>query len=630
MANSHFGTVNRSRVGATPPEWLPFGTAVAELVNTWAGRGKNGSILAFVGKGAGAGHAACFDPSLDEIELNVDECFGEGYEPEMLGDFRDPEVRAEWLAVEGALRHEASHARISTWDLRDCADTVFEGRKTDRLAEFEHELITSFEETRIELDSLDLFPDGRPALRASAMQFVLSGLDEARAEGKDPLDPARGLLSLSRLLLLVCARVDAGVLEKEDAEAVWNGAVAILGEPTVQRLRLIWKAAQRHVDHGRWEPLWALAKDWIGILVEEGHDPAAAPSEDLMKFLIIMVGGKKEDEDESLSLPPGLLKQLAGVVVIRAGEEAAEIEEKAVEAERIRTREVEAAEERAADNAASNVFGRGTFGPTGTKSRSKCVEERPADSNERAAAVKLSRELEKAQYRAKVSTVRPSMLPPGRLRTRGLVAGKAARAQGLIPTAEPFNRRQRTVVDQPPLTVGLMVDISSSMAGVMKQMGSLSWILPESVRRVSGEVGMVYFGNSAFSGISGVIDPSTGERPVRTYSASDGTEAFTEGMLALQGHLGLVGGAGARLLVVVSDLYHGAYEVRSEDSWFTRLVADGCAVVVVAPDEGMKTRCEAKVPAGVQVMKFNETHLGTAGELGRLCVEQLAAAGAHR
>lgn len=627
-ANSHFGPGTRTEhIRSTPDEWLPFGAAVADLVNEWACKPAN-SILAFVGKGAGAGHAACYDPELEEVQLDVDRCFGEGYDPELLGDFRDPAVRLDWLSVEGALRHEASHARVSLWHNQDCWDGINDSGS--ELPGFEYELVSCFEEIRIEKAALDLDAAGRPALRASALEFVVSELEAERkkaakealeppvdAEGNplpptvDPLDPSRGMLSLSRLLILVTARVDAGVLEPDDAKLVADGARAVLGDKCVDRLRALWKQAMAHrVDH-RWEPLWDLARGWVAVLKEEGQDPSTAPA-GVTDLLIVLLGDGNAEGGT-----PGELPEAARVVVIDATKEANDLEvQVAAEAAR-REREDEAKEARKAQTMSVQVFDK-PAGPHGTGSRSSLIEEREPSQNEKAAASVLATALESAQYREKQIVTRSSAVPPGRLRSRGAMANAAARSQGRMAIADPFTQRARKWVDEPTLSVGVMVDISGSMSRVMKEMGSISWVLPEAVNRVDGEFAMVYFG-------SGVFSPSREHSPktVKVFSASDGTEEFESGMLALQGKLELFGGSGARILVVVSDLIHRYDQLEAEKHWFSRLIDDGVTVLVVSP------RDNTKALPGVRVMKFNSSGtLAVARELGALCVEELAKASA--
>jgi hypothetical protein len=265
---------------------------------------------------------------------------------------------------------------------------------------------------------------------------------------------------------------------------------------------------------------------------------------------------------------------------------------------------------------------------TGRSTSSKLVETRAPNAQERQAAVVLSRQLEKARYRDRVRTESASRLPPGRLRTRALVQGQAQRARGMMVDVQPWNRVQHRHVDNPPLTIGVMVDVSGSMGSAMKSMASTAWVLSEAVRRVQGRVAMVYYGSSVFS----TLKPGQHLNEVQVYTAPDSTEEFDKAFLALDGGLTLTEGRGARLLVIVSDGQYRLDQVKAVDARLAQAARAGVGVLWLgAGDYGLSkaksfcTRGSAEfVPLG------NGSVVNVVEVVGRLAAKALTTAGSGR
>lgn len=572
----HLST-KRSRFDRTPVKWLAVGGQLADLTNEWASRS---DIIAFVGEGAGQGSPACFVPHLAEMEVDVNLAFTEGAQPEYIGDLTDRDVQFEYPVAMGATLHEAMHAKHSSWDLQECANKVIGKDKNP----FAHSILTDLEETRIEKRGIAAFPENRSFLRACAMRLVIGDLRE------DEDYAAKGHRAMSKLMLLTMARVDAGVLDPGDITPVSEAAEKLYGKVLVEKLRGIWLAGQAHTDDENWEYLYTLAKKWIELLKENGHDPE---SEDgipdwLKELLQAMVGeGGEGEEGEgsgsgSDSADPGILEQMADDIETDARDEGtaqAGVEAAAATASAAAQA---AAEKKSHEDAGAKVFGRGT-GPGPTSSSSRLTEKRAPSGPERAAAVALSKALERARYRDRVVERKRSAVPPGRLKMRAALAGSAEVARGQAWNQEPWDGKRRYHTEDPELKVGLLTDISGSMRRVMESTAVTSWVLSEAVRRVEGKAAQVYYGNDVFP----TLAPGQHLDQVYVYSASDMTERFDRAFQALNGKLGLLGGHGARLLVVVSDLYHQPNEVAAAQRWFERCKRDGVAVIVVAPNASM-------------------------------------------
>lgn len=527
----------------TPPEWLPVGVQMGDLCNKWARRG---DIIAYVGPKAGSGAPACFKPAIAEMEVNTELAFGDGTNPEYLGDFRDRETQFDYPVAAGAILHEAMHARHSKWSLKEVAEHK---NRT------EAKLIELFEETRIEMRGVEHYPKNRSFLRACALKLVIGDLDPA-----DIL--ASGVMGLSQLMLLSMARVDAGVLEKDDVELVRDKAREYFGKKLVKKLRKVWMDAQDHRKDTEWEPLRVCAERWIKLLEDAGHDTKTGADAGLTAILVEIMGEMPEmaEETESEARSEGTIQ-----VVMEMAE--AEAEERAAE-------EKEAGE---AKTMAARVFDK-TTGYVGTRSSgSRMVNERDPKPEERRAAILLARELEKARYRDRVQVTKATVMPPGRLRGGAAVQAAADRSAGRSTQAEPWRSTRRYHTEDPNLTVGLMVDISGSMGDAMEPMATTAWVMSEAVRRVQGKTAMVYYG----SGVFPTLRPGEHLEKVRVWTAPDGTERFDEAFQALNGGLGLIGGQGARLLVVVSDFCYTPDQIKAAHKWMARCKQDGVAVIVL-------------------------------------------------
>lgn len=618
MGRTHFTSERRTRFEKTDPRWLRVGSQLNELANDWAARD---DIVTFVGEGAGSGAPACFVPDISEMEVDVKVAFGESADPDWMDDLTKRDVQFDHPVAMGAVLHEAMHAKHSTWDLRDCMKNV-----RDR---FEHDLVTSFEETRIEARGVSRFPENKPFLRACALKLVVGDLkeDEGFAE--------RGHQSMSRLMLLTLARVDAGVLKPQDVEPIRAAAEKAYGPVVLEKLRAIWVAAQAHsVDH-EWEPLHELAKKWIEVLEDAGHDPKAEGEipDWLKELLQAMVGagsgdasgddegsgsgggGKAGDEEGS----GGMLEGMADDAETAAREDATEQALAEQAAEQAAARSAKAQEKASHEKQAAKTFGRGT-GPGPANTASRLIDKRDPEGKERAAAVALAKDLEKARYRDRVVEKKTSAVPPGRLKMRSAMAGDVSRSRGMQSDVEPWQAKRRHHTEDPELKVGVMVDISGSMRRAMQPMAGTAWVLSEAVKRVQGKAAMVYYGNDVFP----TLAPGQHLDKVMVYSASDMTERFNKGFKALNGKMDLLGSAGARLLVVVSDLYHQPDEIDAAANWFARCKRDGVAVVVVAPSEDQRQRCERILAGNGTAITIDLSDAGaTARQIGAAAVREL-------
>lgn len=545
---SHFGT-SKTAVKNTPSEWLGVGSQIGRLVNTWAERN---DLVVYVGEELSAPVPALYDPKASEIEVNTKIAFGVT-DVALIGDLNERPMMFEFPKATGAILHEALHARFTGWDLEKSSKDLTRGQ---------NEALHLLEEGRIEAMGVLTFPKNRVFLKACAMEIVLGEIDE---EALSKLTTTR---ASAKLAGLVGARIDAGVLDLADVKEVIDLVRTNLGDELYGNLREIWRKAQNYTIHTNAEPLYPLAIEWDRLVEEKAEE-----------------NGEGKDEGEggcSFPIPPEMIDKIKEVLensadetgfqaIVEIGEQEqderweAEVKEKSNDSKRREQNK----------NEASKVFVKNSGKVETNTSGSTLVETRKPTSVERVASVKVSQMLEKAKYRERDVTIVRSVLPQGRLKSRTLVQGQALKAKGIITPVEAWEHKTRKHTDEPTLSVGVLVDVSGSMGGAMNPMAITAWVLANAGRRIQAKTAMVYYGSGVFPTLR------MGERldEVKVYSAPDGTEKFDQAFRAIDGHLTLLDGKGARLLVIVSDGHYAGSEPSHTKKWIAECDRLGVAVL---------------------------------------------------
>jgi len=330
-------------------------------------------------------------------------------------------------------------------------------------------------------------------------------------------------------------------------------------------LRDIWLRFQKYEGHTNALPLYELAREWEKLVSEVSEDKGDAEEDNpvaaAMAGIIAEIIESLEEAGEDIA--------------IAIGDEAQEQEQKEDWQEVVDLRGKSAKQQKDHEKISDQVFNKSSaeLGDSGSFSRIK--ETRQPTGPERAAAVKIANMLERAKYRERDEKEVTSILPPGRLRSRAMLQEAAYKARGSMMHAEPWKRTVRKHTDDPTLNVGVMVDISGSMADAMQPMAVTAWAMSEAVRRVQGRCAMVYYG----SGVFPTLKPGQHLPEVNVYSAPDGTEKFDKAFKALDGSLNLLNGTGARLLVVVSDGCYTEPERERAKHWVNECEKSGVAVL---------------------------------------------------
>lgn len=588
-------------------EWLPVGRIVGEIANKWA---KRDDIVAYVGKGAGGGFAAAYNPIISEVEVDVEAAFGKGITPEQVGDLHERSKQYEFAKGYGAIIHEALHARYSRYSLAEAAK---------HLNADEHQALLLLEEGRIEAQGIIETPRARPFLRASAVGIIVADAEEKLSEG-------HGLTveSAATLVALVQGRVDGGVLDETETKPLCDLVTGFLSEDVVSRLRDIMARAQAYTAHAMPEPLYDLAREWVKVVSEtkeemgEGEGEGEGDGE----------GGEGEGEGEgsgalaeALEAIRDALAEMEEVVSILNQDDLDAQERREDWSEEAKDRAKDANERQQNREKSKEVFGSGTSDIAKTKSYSRLVQTRKPEGSERVAAVTIANLLERAKYRDRSEVEITSVTPPGRLRTRAMVQGAALKSRGVQVPVEPWRRTVRKHTEDPTLTVGVMVDISGSMTAAMEPMATTAWVMSEATRRVQGRAAMVYFGNDVFS----TLKPGQHLTEVNVYTAEDGTEKFDDAFRALDGGLDLLNGSGARLLVVVSDGHFIGDEISKASEWIRRCAAAGVAVLWLPFHHGRYA--ERIVGNNGRIIEGNLDPTEAAAQIGRAAAEGLTKMG---
>lgn len=591
----HFGTdVSTSRT--TPTPWLRVGAQIGSLVNEWADRD---DLVVYVGSEAAVDHGApaLFNPASAEIEVNSAIAFG-SVRPEHLGDMNLRPTQFEFPAASGAILHEAMHARFSTWNIAQAVSD---------LSREEYQALSLLEESRIECRGVNILPENRSFLRSCALDIVLGDMTE------ESIASQTQVRQVAHLLGLTYARVDAGVLDEADVDPMRALIAVTLPTETVDALRAVWREFQSlsAVDIER---MYELAREWVRIVsetsVEAGEDQPGDGGE----------GGGGDMSDIARAIAE-MLDEAAGNTAVDAQDEAYTQQTKEEYQERAKTSKSSAEERSKHQKMSSRAMGTGSVE---SGSRSRLIERRKANADERISAVKISKALERARYRDRIRIESNSVIPPGRVRSRALVQGEAYREQNVAVQTEPFQRVQRKHVDDPNLVVGVMVDISGSMGDAMQPMASAAWIMSEAVKRAQGVVAMTYFG----SGVFPTLKPGESLKEVQVYDAADGTEKFDEAFKITDGALNLLHGSGARLLVIVSDGHYVNDESRAAKSWIKRCSAAGVAVLWIGAG-GYGAHGEtyvARIP-GASYVRMGRSATDAANAIGQAAEKALTAAG---
>jgi Mg-chelatase subunit ChlD len=167
----------------------------------------------------------------------------------------------------------------------------------------------------------------------------------------------------------------------------------------------------------------------------------------------------------------------------------------------------------------------------------------------------------------------------------------------MLVTAKPWEGKKRRHVYNPPITIGLMTDVSGSMGWAEQTVAATSYVFSKAMTRVSGRFAAVTFGDKA----EAMVWPNEILNEVRVRPANGGSEDFDHGVAALDGMLKLTTGKGVRLLVVVSDgQFVRTNEPERANVWYDRLAAAGVGIVWI---NGYDPRKGGVIPKNAELVQ---------------------------
>ncbi|OXM57059.1 hypothetical protein CFP71_10005 [Amycolatopsis thailandensis] len=509
-------------------------------VNLLAGR--NDLIVSVEWDAGPATPPAWFTFAKAEVSLNGPVALA-GAEPSQINPLT-PAGRRRHPVIVGLLCHEAAHAHSTHWEHGFDGDIPVVVARAAVL----------LEDPRIERRQLQRRPGDQLYLRAASQLLILPDAESCTE--------AAGRWHAAQAALLTAGRVDAGVLDKNDVRKVVELCLNALGRTDFNRLRALWRDAL-DLDDGDVAGLLDIAAQWVEVVgVEDPADaPAPACATGLPEGHPAAPGQDGDDEPEGSGddreTPASGTAGAAADALARAfrdamdksgergaAQAAADLDDDA-DQDQPSTSGEDSRERAAAERAADEVF----HGYIVTGGRDPRAKTRQPTPSERDLARRTAQALRRAQFRERSRTVIASAVPPGRLSGREAMLGAAQRARKMPVTARPFRQVVQRETPEPPLTVGIAVDISGSMSWATTALASTAWLVAHAVDDVGGNSATVAFGER----VTAITKPGVPPTVVQEFVADDGHERFADAMQALDGGLRLTSGAGARLVFVVSD-----------------------------------------------------------------------------
>ncbi|MEW1760574.1 VWA domain-containing protein [Streptomyces cyaneofuscatus] len=529
---------------------------LGSIINTFADR--DDVLLTMVWDGAPTADAAWFDPALIKVTVNGAVALKDGMHPDQV-DPLTVSGRLRHPVIVGMTAHEAGHARSTRW--QDWPESA--GRAVIRAA-------VLLEEPRIEARHLQERPADRVFLRACASSIVLP----AQRSASPTYDRWRAATGAALLL----GRADAGVLTETEVAPVHAAAESVLGAGDLARLRALWQEVLTLAD-GDQPGLLDVARRWVEVVGADDDEDLPGSGCAAGEPRPMESADGPADGDELSTAATGVVVAVSVQAQISTGalpDPDQERRLKEATARRQKERRAEAAAQQAARRAAQRVF---TPAPAPSSRRSRprnpvCGHREPT-ALERAGARRLGAALAKARFRDRARIRVASALPPGRLSGRDAMLGAAQRSLGMPVTARPFRRVKRQHTQEPPVSVGVAVDVSGSMTAYTPIIASMAWMFAHGTREVAGKAATVAFGTA----VTPIVSPGRPPSQVTEFEARDGNHRFTEAANALDGALGLSRQDGARVLVIVSDGHWEPEERIGGERLVRRLTGSGVHVL---------------------------------------------------
>lgn len=536
--------------------------------------------------------AAAFVPVLAEARFDAGALLGVHDKPSHV-DPRRMWGRQAFPALTGAICHEAAHAAHTRLKLAP-----------DTPARIVHWALL-LEEPRIEARQIRRRPGDRLWLRASTAHVV--GRGSLAPQQPDTPDAA------ATALALLVLRADAGVLDAHDVDPLLRTVTSVLGARRARALRAIGRDALAAGD-GDAAALLDCGRRWAEALGEDLTSPAhSAPSSATdgtepgparrLPCGAWTPGDLPEDATPWTTAPaqegPGgaiaaAVRATIDAVHADAQREAAEPAGSAVPDNRAERDRETAARGKARDDAQQ------VFGPGGTTRAPIHMSSRDPNAEDRRGAHALVQHLSRARYRDLARTRQRSATPPGRLNVNEAMRRERQIATRVQPTATPWTMTRRRLVEPPPLTLGISLDVSGSMNAWTNPVASAAWMLAHAVHRTGGTVAAVAWNTRT----TPIIAPHRAPAKVVVPRSDGGSSGCPQSLRALDGALELTDTDGARLLAVITDGHLTPGTTADTTAIIRRLTATGVTVLWVT---WKGQRANTWVPAGAVTVSLTDT-----------------------
>ncbi|PZG15607.1 VWA domain-containing protein [Micromonospora craterilacus] len=385
-------------------------------------------------------------------------------------------------------------------------------------------------------------PPGTPPILAD----VAAILEESRAEGRqrgrrrgdrrwlrhvvssllDPGDaPVDDPWHAGKLAGLLLARVDARIVTSKEMRAVRAAVIGVLGRKRLRQLREIWREAQACDDTDS-DTMIILARRWCEVLGIDPDQQNTTPFPDAGQFAGRLAAALTEYLAGAYGMTPA---EYVGVLLDHRHSPPQEWQRR-----------------------------------------------NPTDAEQRAAR-ELAVRLRQARTQHHEPGRRPSLIPPGRLRTRQAITSEAQVAAGQMPTAAPWQQRAQLPPEKPKLHLAILVDLSGSMNGYAEAMSSAAWIFAHAAHRAQATTTTIAFGDRTTI----LALPRTRPQEVLHMRTGWDTATFPEAVKVADKLLDLRHGRTLRMVAVVSDGYLN--DIPAGQRLVTTLHRAGCAVLWIHP-----------------------------------------------
>ncbi|MFE3631550.1 vWA domain-containing protein [Streptomyces goshikiensis] len=565
-------TPRRTCKAWTDPEhrsWAQLSSLTGQRLAEVSGRR---DLIAVVHPGAPESAYAEFEPAKAEARFAPENLLVDEPDPARI-DPRDYTDRCLHPAFAGAICHEAAHAAYTRLEFSNGDDPAAV-----------HWAI-QLEEPRIEHRLIENRPGDRPWLRSS-MKHVLGPALVSRDEEETP----KGAVSSA---VLVLGRAAGGVISEREAALLAAHVEKVIGVQAYEELREVFTELFLLADDDT-AGMLALGARVAKIAQDDGSDyqsvkdalragaggsaSAEAPGQGgqngqgSVAVAVVMPCGARsvgdppadgsnapgDGESGGAQAQPGTDAQdggsddadgaadgLAALIIASVTETAVNAAQRRVKV--LVVKERDNSDQQQAKKAAATVFPSGG----GTAARHvRVADKKPTEEQTRQART-LLRALAAAQYRDEDRTTLRVTAPPGRPVMRELVRRASQIHAGTDITAKPWTRTSRRQVQNPPLRVGISLDVSGSMDPWMNAVASTGWALAHAVAspRLAGTVAATVWNGAA----APLIAPGKRPEKVPTPVAGGGSSGCPQSLYALDGALDLTASEGARVVVVVTD-----------------------------------------------------------------------------